>query len=127
MFRTSLFALSLIASPALAGSYVSPPPERIVIPVAVYGNDACPKAGENEIVVCARHPESDRYRVPAPLRQDVKTAADTAWSVKVEGMEDDARYLIPGSCTVVGPSGSTGCTQQMLREWFQANRTPDNR
>ena len=98
----------------------------VVIPIAVYGNDACPASGENEIVVCARHPESDRYRVPEQLRERVKTAADTAWSVKVEGMEDDARYLIPGSCTVVGPSGSTGCTQQMLKQWFQARRTKDN-
>jgi hypothetical protein len=28
----------------------------------------------------------------------------------------------PNSCTVVGSFGQTGCTQQMIRQWYAARR-----
>ena len=121
--------LGLLASPLMATQSAGSSDatavvdgDSIVIPVAVYGSDACPKS-EGELVVCAHHPESERYRVPAAVREQRTGVGDTAWAVQVEGMEDDARYLIPGSCTAVGPSGSTGCTQQMLRQWFRERRS----
>ena len=36
--------------------------------VIVYGDDAAPEAVGDEIVVVARLPESDRYRIPESLR-----------------------------------------------------------
>jgi hypothetical protein len=48
--------------------------------LVVYGEDPCPEpADEQEIVVCARRPEQERYRVPAPLRRG-EQLRETAWS-----------------------------------------------
>ena len=38
--------------------------------VTVFGNEECPKpTSADEIVVCARLPESEVYRIPEPLRK----------------------------------------------------------
>ena len=94
------------------------------IPVAVYGNDACPKGEDDEIVVCAHHPESERYRIPEGVREQHLDATDRSWTDKVEGMEDSLRYTIPGSCSAVGTGGQFGCTAAMLRQWFAERRQP---
>src|SRR5690606_1854829 len=38
--------------------------------VFVYGDDPCPPSEGDEIVVCARLPDNDRYRIPKELRAD---------------------------------------------------------
>lgn len=35
----------------------------------VYGDDPCPTSSDEEIVVCARKPETERYRIPEDLRE----------------------------------------------------------
>jgi hypothetical protein len=67
-FRT-LAAAGLLAwaFPAAAQEAEADLPERTTTAV-VYGEEACPKAEEGEIVVCARRPEGDRYRIPKELR-----------------------------------------------------------
>jgi len=36
--------------------------------IIVYGNDPCPRSTDDEVVVCARKPESERYRIPERFR-----------------------------------------------------------
>lgn len=114
------FALALIAGPALAASG---PPDREST-ILVYGDDPCPSStdadGEEEIVVCARRPEEERYRIPAPLRQT--RPAEVSWGSRVEALEDASRDGRPNSCSVVGSYGQTGCTQQMVRQWYAERR-----
>jgi hypothetical protein len=81
----------------------------------VYGEDKCPVSAGDEITVCARRPESDRYRIPEPLRDDPDAPANEAWTKRAEALEYVGRTGI-GSCTPVGPGGGIGCYQQLVRQ-----------
>src|SRR3546814_13110066 len=37
-------------------------------------------------------------------------------------MESVNRQLLPNSCSAIGSNGQTGCTQAMLRKWFEERR-----
>ena len=90
--------------------------------LVVYGEDPCPEpADEQEIVVCARRPEQERYRVPAPLRRG-EQLRETAWSSRAAELEEAQRDTRPDSCSVVGSFGQSGCTQQLLRNWQDQRR-----
>jgi hypothetical protein len=92
--------------------------------VVVYGSDPCPDRGtaSDEIVVCARRPENERYRIPKELRHKGDALSETAWGARVAGLEDESRVSMPGSCSAVGSYGQTGCYQQMLSQWYAARR-----
>ena len=93
------------------------PPEKISA-LEVYGNDPCPRSSGDEIVVCARLPESERYRVPKALRKQRKRdAASVAWGSRVQVLEYVSRTGRPNSCSPVGSFGQSGCTQQFLSQW----------
>jgi hypothetical protein len=96
-------------------------PQRTTTAV-VYGNEACPKAEGDEIVVCARRPEGDRYRIPKELRHKGDPLSETAWSSRNELLEDAARAGRPGSCSVVGTYGMTGCQNQLVDQWYRERR-----
>src|SRR3546814_19067622 len=73
-----------------------------------YGDEPCPEAGEGEIVVCAQRPESERYRVPKELREELKeeeAVGGGSWASTVEGYENVPRASRPNSCSPVGSYG----------------------
>ena len=80
----------------------------------VYGNDVCPASTEEEIIVCARRPESDRFRIPAPLRDDVVPRANS-WANRAMELQYVGRQGI-GSCSPTGPGGATGCLLQFINQ-----------
>jgi hypothetical protein len=93
------------------------PPERLSA-LTVYGDDPCPRSSSDEIVVCARMPESERYRVPKPLRKQRKhDPQSTAWGARVQSLEYVGNTGRPNSCSPVGSYGQTGCQQQFLSQW----------
>ena len=120
MRGSSLFALmSLLAAPAAAAQ--EEPPERESA-LVVYGDDPCPRSEDpDEVVVCARRPEEERYRIPAPLRED-RQPTQRSWSSQVRQLEEAQRDTRPDSCSVVGSSGQTGCTQELIRRWREERR-----
>ncbi len=75
----------------------------------IYGNDKCPtnKDGE-EIVVCQRLDESERYRVPKDLRDAEVAPQKESWAVRQQDALTTGA-VGTGSCSAVGASGSTGC------------------
>lgn len=88
--------------------------ERVTV---VYGDDECPRGNdEEEIVVCARHPESERFRIPERFRKKEISPqnANESWAVRAEALEYIGKTGI-NSCSVVGPGGWTGCYAEMLR------------
>lgn len=87
----------------------------------VFGDDPCPQPSAGEIIVCGRLPESERYRIPKSLRTKPRTESgpSASWGSKVETLEAAQRFTMPGSCTAVGSFGQSGCTQAMIRRWFQ--------
>lgn len=81
----------------------------------VYGDDPCPKGNPDEIVVCARKPEGERYRIPQALRGNPGDPKNQAWTDRASELQYVGRTGI-GSCTPVGPGGGTGCFNQLVRQ-----------
>lgn len=88
--------------------------------IEVFGNDVCPEGENDEIVVCGRLPESDRFRIPTELREP--SAADReSQEARVDEMVAIGRTGT-GSCSSVGPGGFTGCQHQTNRAWLNEKR-----
>jgi hypothetical protein len=115
-------ALLALQNPAAAPAQNSPPGRTMT--VTVYGKDPCPdtSTASDEIVVCARRPENERYRIPKELRDRNAPLTERAWGSRVSALEEASRQILPGSCSTVGSYGQTGCRQQMLRDWYAARR-----
>jgi hypothetical protein len=115
--RTLLAALLAVSTTAVAQE----PPERSATAI-VYGNEACPEGEEGEIVVCARRPERERYRIPKELRGKGEPLSETAWGSRNEILEEAARVNLPGSCSTVGSYGQSGCQRQFVDQWYKEMR-----
>lgn len=140
MGRTHLAMLLAVAGGALAlahpaaaqGTYR----ERSVV---VYGNDPCPKsANPDEIVVCARRPEEERYRIPRAVRE--QDAEAIARRDDVAAQRDELASGRPsaagiGSCSPVGSGGMIGCTKglnvaraaRVIKEGVEKAVEPDDK
>ncbi len=107
---------ALLPIPALADT-ASPP---VTTTTTVYGNDPCPKPRGEDIIVCAREPEGERYRIPKRFRAPprVESGSSASWASRVQGLEDAQRITRPNSCSAIGSNGQTGCTQAMIRQWY---------
>ena len=111
------FGLTMAAAPIFAqdeqdeDGIVAPDGER-VNQLIVYGEDPCPASTDNEITVCARKPEAERYRIPKPLR-GIDSPQARAWTDRVEAYETVGSFGTL-SCSPVGAGGSLGCTQDLI-------------
>lgn len=130
--RLPLILALLTAAPALAApaaqapaTPIAPvegqratPPAHVELRVAVFGNDPCPKGQGDEIVVCARLPEAERYRVPKRLRDEKAAAKATeqAWGARVRDIDTAGNEALPSGCSTTGPGGTTGCFQSFMRD-----------
>lgn len=116
MLRPIAFALPALAlafTAPLAAQDAAGDKVRMVI---LYGDDAAPKADPDEIIVVARMPERERFRIPSNLRES-DNPANTAWINRVERLEFvGASGTL--SCSATGVGGSTGCTQEMIRNAY---------
>lgn len=89
--------------------------DRGALEVIVYGNDPCPRSSEDEIVVCRRLGEEDRYRIPEAYRDAGPRQQRQAWANRARTLEtvsDTGTF----SCSAVGPGGHTGCLEQLIRQ-----------
>ncbi|WP_428630837.1 hypothetical protein [Sphingopyxis sp.] len=116
MTRLPLFALilagSAVALPATAQETVVDGEK--VNQVVVYGDDQCPQSGADEIVVCAKLPEAERYRVPQMFRGgSLLDPRNQAWANKIVAVERIGRFGTD-SCSPTGLGGFTGCTQALV-------------
>lgn len=102
-------------------------PERINV-LVTYGDDECPEAKGDEIVVCAARPESERYRIPKELREAEKEAeeGEQSWTSVLASHDEAARSGRPNSCSVVGTFGFSGCQSAIMRQWFDERRFDGN-
>ncbi len=82
--------------------------------VIVYGDDPCPASSGDEISVCARMPDKDRYRIPAQLRTDPNDPKVQSWLNRAQAIEYVGKSGTD-SCSPVGGGGFTGCFQQIAR------------
>ena len=116
-----LLSAALLLVPA-AGDATPPEREEKLV---VYGSDACPEAEGGEIVVCARRPEAERYRIPKTLRDREKVPGAQGWGSRVATLEDIQRDTRPNGCSANGSFGQTGCLAEALRRWFEERREGD--
>jgi hypothetical protein len=97
----------LLSAPAFAQDAPQSGDEKINT-VILYGEDKCPVSTGDEITVCARLPEGDRYRIPKGLRSDINNPRRDAWAKRVTAYE----YVAASgamSCSASGGTGFTGC------------------
>jgi hypothetical protein len=113
--------LPLAATAALAGGLAALPGSAAaqasgnVSEIIVYGNDPCPRSTDDEVVVCARKPETERYRIPERFRSSGPRQARESWANKARALETAGATGI-NSCSPVGPGGFTGCLTQVIRQ-----------
>jgi hypothetical protein len=104
---------------ALAGGLAALPQpaaaQNKVAEIIVYGTDPCPRSTDDEVVVCARRPESERYRIPQKYRPSGPPQAGQAWANKAKVLET-VGDTGTNSCSPVGPGGYTGCLTQVIRQ-----------
>ncbi len=93
--------------PAWAQDAGAQPGDEKINQLIIYGNDKCPQSTEDEITVCARLDEKDRYRIPKNLRATIRPTAE-AWTQRVKAYEYVAATGV-GSCSASGAGGFTGC------------------
>lgn len=108
-FAATVAGAALAAAPAPAPAAGGG--ERVNT-IIVYGNDPCPASAGDEITVCARKAEAERYRIPAPLRETPSSRSE-AWNERVLAYETVGRTGT-NSCSPVGPGGVNGCTQKLI-------------
>lgn len=99
--------VAAIETPAIAQNSVSE--------IIVFGNDPCPRSTDDQVVVCARKPESERYRIPERLRSTGSVQAREAWANKAKVLET-VGATGTNSCSPVGPGGFTGCLTRVIKE-----------
>ncbi|MEA3011183.1 MAG: hypothetical protein QOJ91_2875 [Sphingomonadales bacterium] len=106
------FGALLAAAPAAA---LAPAAEPKISTMIIYGDDPCPPSTDDTIVVCARKPDKERYRIPEALRGNPNDPGNQAWATRATALEYAGRSGI-GSCSTVGPGGASGCFNQIVRD-----------
>lgn len=119
MFRMLVLA-ALIGIPTLAAAQEAPVPVQRVRSVTLVGDQKCPEAKGEEIVVCSTIDPDEQYRVPKQFRDAPKVdAASQSWVNRAAAIDEAGRVAggLPNTCSAVGTGGQTGCTQKMLRDY----------
>ena len=121
---TRLMTILIGTALAGAGAAISVPavaqqPE--LSEIIVYGTDPCPRSTDDQVVVCARKPESERYRIPEKLRSSGPRQSREAWANRAKQLETVGATGI-NSCSPVGPAGFTGCLTQVINQARQERR-----
>jgi hypothetical protein len=111
-------ALLAFSAPALAQGEAAAPTavaDAKVNQLIVYGDDPCPASTEDQINVCARLNERERFRIPTNLRDNPNDPLSQAWGARASELQYVGRSGI-GSCSPTGPGGMIGCYNQLVRE-----------
>lgn len=117
----------ILAAMALAGGAAIMPDnavaQRAPVPkLVIYGDEKCPTdANGDEIVICERRNKAEQFRIPKELREFKVTPENESWASKVVANDKVAVDGI-GSCSTVGPGGSTGCFLQQAQQARQENK-----
>ena len=116
--RTALLLAAALACAAPAAAQDAEPApgtgEERVNQLIVYGDDACPPSTAEEIIVCARLPEEERFRIPSSLRERPNEPASRSWADRAIELSYVGRTGI-GSCSPVGAGGFVGCHNELVR------------
>ncbi|WP_298192215.1 hypothetical protein [Novosphingobium sp.] len=92
-------------------------PTEKINQLIVYGDDPCPASTDGSITVCARKDESERFRIPKPLRDNPNASVNQGWTQRVKAYETVGAFGV-NSCSPVGAGGATGCMSQLINSAY---------
>lgn len=126
-FALLLGGLLMGATPALAAPQRGPATQPVeegpvqgdekVNQLIIYGDDPCPVSTAEQITVCARKDEAERYRIPTPLRDNPNDPRNQTWTDRVKAYETVGAAGI-NSCSPVGSGGASGCTMRLINQAY---------
>jgi hypothetical protein len=111
-------ALAAFASPALAQdneTAAAAVADAKINQLIVYGDDPCPESTDEQINVCARLEDKERFRIPTNLRDNPNDPVNQAWGARAVELQYVGRAGI-GSCSTTGPGGMIGCYNDLIRQ-----------
>ena len=112
--------------PGAAQAQAAGPADVRVNQLIIYGDDPCPESTDpNEITVCARLPDADRYRIPPSLRDNPNEPASNSWANRATELSYVGRTGTD-SCSTVGGGGFTGCFNQLVNQARAERRAAGN-
>ena len=115
MMRTAF--LAALGGSMLAGGVALTPAaaqsnDRVLI---IYGKDPCPQSNGEEIVVCQRLDERERYRIPEGLRDSTPSPRNERWADRARSLEYVGASGT-GTCSNSGQGSWTGCWSQLMKQ-----------
>lgn len=114
MTRTALIALATLMAAIPAGPAAAQSVNGGVLDI--FGDDECPtNSNGEEIYVCRRLPETERFRIPRNLRETEIAPRNESWAVRQEEALRVGEFGT-GSCSAVGAGGGTGCFVRAARQ-----------
>ena len=114
-------AIAALALPSAATAQ-SQPQQRSLAQIVVFGTDPCPRSTDDEVVVCARKPESERFRIPEELREDPSRQKSQSWAANARYLESVNQSGIQHQCSPVGEAGFTGCLSEIIEQGSEVRR-----
>jgi hypothetical protein len=108
-------AFAAFSAPAWAQDSDAAAPDPKINQLIVYGDDPCPASTDDQINVCARMDNKDRFRIPNNLRDNRNEPASQAWGARAVELQYVGRSGI-GSCSTTGPGGMIGCYNDLVRQ-----------
>jgi hypothetical protein len=102
---------SLVAAMPAEAQQTAPRTKEII----VFGNDPCPRSTDDSVVVCARRPEKERYRLPEALRPAGPPQLSQSWATRSQSLAT-INQTGPGVCSGVGPGGTIGCGLKEIQQ-----------
>jgi hypothetical protein len=112
MLEKLTIGAALLAAPLLWAAPAAAQSNSVLV---IYGNDKCPTNDNGEeIVVCQRLDESERFRIPKDLRVIEVTPNRESWAVRAEA-NSQVGATGTNSCSAVGANGASGCFVQAAR------------
>ncbi|MCD2323649.1 hypothetical protein LQ953_06420 [Sphingomonas sp. IC-56] len=114
--RIALFAAVAIAPFSVPGAAQAQNAAQNGV-LVIYGEDKCPtNSNGEEVVICRRLDESERFRIPKTLREQPGPPQQTeSWAVRSQGALEEGAFGT-GSCSTVGAGGGTGCFVRQARQ-----------
>ena len=119
--------LAAVLTAAVAPAFAADPPPsepNKITTLVVYGDDPCPRAADDEVVVCTRRPEEERYRIAPNLRPSGTRQERESWATRAQDLKSVGSTGI-GACSPVGPGGHTGCLVQDIERAMKENDEAD--
>jgi hypothetical protein len=116
IMRFLMFTAAIAFTAPLAGPAQAQQADDVKVnQLIVYGSEPCPASTEDQINICARKPEADRFRIPEELRGGANDRPSQSWAERARSIEYVGASGI-GSCSTVGPGGGIGCFNQLVRQ-----------